>query len=328
MIEFNRIIASIKDGAILKQLEAAIELNDVDAVYDILGINESTFSPISEIVRQSYIRGGVTGALQIGRIPKNDNMVAFNYNVRNQRAEEWLFNESSRLIVEITESQRELVRDVMLDGMAVGDNPKTTAKNLVGRVDKSKNRRVGGVIGLTNQQAGWIGSAKQELKDLDENYFTRELRDKRLDGQIKKAIRDGKKLDAKLLNLAIERMQEKTLKYRSETISRTESITALRAGQYEAIAQAIDEGGVVASDVIKKWDATGGHRTRHWHNQAEQDYRDGIPLDEPFVVAGEMLMYAGDTSLGATGKNTINCRCRMIAEIDFGKKLARLEGFA
>ena len=328
LVEFNNIISSIKDNAVLIQVENAIAAGDVDLVIKLLGLDEATWQPLVEQIRQSYIVGGTTGAGQIGSIPIVGGQITMRFNGSNPRAENWIKTESSALIVEINNSQKELVRETVLNGMIAGDNPKTTARDLIGTVNKETGKRVGGVVGLTSQQASWLKNAKEELKTLDANYFNRELRDKRLDGPIKKAMRDGKKLDANLINKAIKLMGDKTLIYRSENIARTESISALRAGQYEAIAQGVEAGNIEASDVVKKWDATGGHRTRHWHNQAERDYSEGIPLDQYFIVANEQMLYPSDTSGGATGKNIINCRCRLIAEIDFGKKLARLEGFA
>jgi hypothetical protein len=35
-------------------------------------------------------------------------------------------------------------------------------------------------------------------------------------------------------------------------------------------------------------------------------------MDEPFVVDGEQLMFPGDTSMGATARNIVNCRCTCI----------------
>lgn len=54
------------------------------------------------------------------------------------------------------------------------------------------------------------------------------------------------------------------------------------------------------------WDATLDEVTRPHHWVA-----DGltVPVDEPFVIGGERMMFPGDDSLGATAKNLINCRC-------------------
>ena len=56
----------------------------------------------------------------------------------------------------------------------------------------------------------------------------------------------------------------------------------------------------------KKWMTMGDARVRDIHNAAngqEQYYL------EPYQVGGELLMFPGDGSLGASAKNLVNCRC-------------------
>ena len=36
-----------------------------------------------------------------------------------------------------------------------------------------------------------------------------------------------------------------------------------------------------------------------------------VLLEEPFTVGGEKLMHPGDSSMGASAKNIIHCRCTM-----------------
>lgn len=74
------------------------------------------------------------------------------------------------------------------------------------------------------------------------------------------------------------------------------------------------DAGVKASEkgVImgKCWVATNDNRTRDWHSQAWADYGDksnAVPIDDPFIVNGEKMMYPGDKS--ASASNVYNCRC-------------------
>lgn len=65
------------------------------------------------------------------------------------------------------------------------------------------------------------------------------------------------------------------------------------------------------SRVRKEWVSQGDRRVRLAHLDADSDT---VPVDEPFRVGGELLMYPGDTSLGATPGNVINCRCSSIVD--------------
>lgn len=92
--------------------------------------------------------------------------------------------------------------------------------------------------------------------------------------------------------------------HRAEKIAHTEILGAGRTGQYFADKQS----GIV---IGKKWRSALQERTREGHREADNQV---VALDEPFYVANadgqvERLLYPGDTSLGATASNVINCRC-------------------
>lgn len=58
------------------------------------------------------------------------------------------------------------------------------------------------------------------------------------------------------------------------------------------------------STVINVWSTMLDERVRDWHQEAEGQER---RVDQPFDVGGEQLRFPGDTSLGASLRNVINC---------------------
>ena len=322
---FLESVSAIKNDVKVNQLTALIERGDIDGAIKLLGLDPSAFEGMDEALRQAYRTGGMTGAIQIGEVPTENGDIPFRFNMRSPAAEQWLLRESSRLVVEMSDGQQELVREVLTEGLEQGINPRQQALGLVGRMD-STGKRTGGFIGLTTQQAGWVVNARDELESLSPNYFTRELRDKRLDPVIKRAMSEGKELTPEQINRAITRLQGRTLKYRGDVIARTESIKALRAGQHESINQAVDKGEVDEQDVTRIWDSTGNDgRTRDNHLLMEgQTRKQGEPFDFPF---GGQAMFPSDDSLGAPASELIQCRCRENTQIDFLGKLKRVEGF-
>lgn len=73
---------------------------------------------------------------------------------------------------------------------------------------------------------------------------------------------------------------------------------------------AMDDAGIE----FKAWLSSHGPNVREAHAEAEQDYIDDpIPLNEPFVVGGEQMMFPGDDSFGASAGNIINCQCIQLA---------------
>ena len=91
-------------------------------------------------------------------------------------------------------------------------------------------------------------------------------------------------------------------------IARTETTRVENSAHQEVANESARQG----FNVWKKWVATQDDRTRDAHRDM-----DGVevPYDEPFVVDGEEMMYPGDTSLGASAGNVINCRCVMVEVI-------------
>ena len=83
-------------------------------------------------------------------------------------------------------------------------------------------------------------------------------------------------------------------------IARTET-TRVENSAHQAVG---DHGKELGFNMWKRWVATEDGRTRDEH--AEADGQE-VPIDEPFVVGGEEMMYPGDISLGASAGNVINC---------------------
>lgn len=84
---------------------------------------------------------------------------------------------------------------------------------------------------------------------------------------------------------------------RAYVIARTETHGAANYGAYAAA----DETGL---DLNKEWISAEDERTRESHAEANGQVQ---PMESPFIVGGEALMYPGDPSGSAA--NVINCRC-------------------
>jgi hypothetical protein len=91
---------------------------------------------------------------------------------------------------------------------------------------------------------------------------------------------------------------------RATKIARTEVLSAVNATSHFVMGKFI--GG---SNMRKSWLATNDKRTRHTHLAANGQ---GQEYDTPFEVGGSKLMFPGDTSLGAAGKEVIACRCTVL----------------
>lgn len=293
---FDRVAASVDRRAVL----AALEAGNAVAALDLLQVRTDLLAPLAEAIRGAYVAGGsMIGA----GIPPSRAVVGFDG--RHPRAERWVRDNAAALVTEIAADQRAAIRAVLLGQLEAGRNPRAIITNLVGRV--TPQGRQGGIIGLTSQQAGWVENARQQLEALDPGYFQRARRDARFDGLVRRAIRDGQPLSRLDMDRITRRYQERLLAYRAEVVSRTESISALRAGRHEGIEQGIESGAFRRDQVRVRWSATMDARTRDTHQAMNgQEVKMGAAFTFP---SGAQALFPGDGSLGAPASDTVQCRC-------------------
>jgi len=312
---FNASIADIRSKAELNRLADSIERGDVEAAMRALHIDSSAFREVDEAIRRTFIGGGsqATDALNSLRDPTGGRLV-IRFDARLPRAEAWLSDHSSGSITRLVEDQRLAVRQALTEGLTLGNNPRTTALDIVGRINPVSGRREGGIIGITSAQERYVATARRELLSGDtsllRNYLDRNRRDKKFDGLVRKAIEEERKIDRKTVEKMVDRYSDRLLQLRGETVARTETMAALNASQEEAMKQAIDTGAVAKENVVKVWKPSPRMKGSRDNHQAMRGETVGI--NETFSNG---LKFPGDPS-GPIGE-TANCRCTMITKIDY-----------
>ena len=97
--------------------------------------------------------------------------------------------------------------------------------------------------------------------------------------------------------------------------ARTAMTGAQNSGRMQGFKDAREKGVIIK----RIWIATDDRRTRHWHNELDNQETD---IDEPFVNAVGKIMYPGDPA--ADGANIYNCRCTLGSRVvGFDKKKIR-----
>jgi hypothetical protein len=288
---FEQAIRERRESINLVALAQAIEGRDIGRAIEIAGLTRGDMFPLDQAMRTAYFEGASTIP---AAAPAFAARIALDGNA--PRAVEWASNHVGRLITDIIEDNRTAIRGIITGQLAEGVGPRQAAI------------AVRGQIGLTAQQTGFVGNARAQLVGLDAGYFTRQLRDRRFDGIVRKAIADGKPLASVDIDRITQRYSERLLKHRSEVIARTESVTALRMGRREGIQQAIEQG-AIAPDAIKRvWSTSADDRVREDHDAMNGEELEG--MDTPWTLPdGSQMMTPGDTSLGADASQTIQCRC-------------------
>lgn len=327
---FLAAMQGVVDEAIISDMIRAIENGDPVGAFQALGFTPAAMRPITEVIERAFERGGVlTGEQWPQYLRTPTGRAVFRFDVRNSRAEAWLRDHSSQLVTRLTDEARRNVQMTLQQGMIDGRNPRNVALDIVGRMQNVVNpetgvatrHRVGGVVGLTSQQERWVASARRDLSNVDTygEFLTRELRNKRYDSIIERAIHDGRPLPASTIETIMSAYKDAALKWRGESIARTEAMQSLNRSEYEATLQAVDMGALRRQDVTRHWDSAGDSRVRWSHKSMDAKYQaTGVGIDEPFVSPnGSRMMHPGDTSLGAPADELIMCRCRVRMEVDF-----------
>lgn len=220
------------------------------------------------------------------------------FSVTNPKTIGFLNQYEMRLIRQLSEDSLSSVRRAILDGVSAGRNPLDVARDV---------RRF---IGLTDSQTQAVQNFRRLLENQDRTVLARALRDKRFDPTVRAWLDGDLDLKPEQIDKMVDRYTDRYVKYRSETISRTEAIRATQVGNHQVWQQAVDSGQFQAAEVRRSWIYTHDGKARDAHVAIPSMNPDGVGLNEPFATPLGPLLYPGDPA--GTAANVINCRCAVI----------------
>jgi hypothetical protein len=278
----------------------------------------TTLAELESLVLSGDVEAAVTRAVELGSVKLTDEAAAVmvlsgqgqaeflddvldvtvGFDQVNEGAIAALQQNRLRLIQGLTLEQRETVREALFEGIERGINPRETA------------RLIRQSIGLTPRQLRAVGNYRRLLDSLDGEALQRELRDRRFDRTVRRAIRSGDRLTSKQVDTMVDRYRERYLKYRSEVIGRTEALRSAHQGSEEALRQATEAGHIAAGDLEREWVTARDKRVRDSHRDLNGMIRG---VGETFPGDNGDLRYPGDPN--APGSETIQCRCVLATRI-------------
>jgi hypothetical protein len=311
---FLAAVDDLRNGVQISVVAERLERGDIDGALRALNVEPAAFRLFEEGVREAYIGGGVaaTGAIPVLRDP-NGARLLLRFDARSPGAERFMQELSGQRITRITDDILLAARQVMMQGMIDGRNPRSVARDLAGRQNKATGRREGGIIGLTSTQETYVATARQDLLSGNperlRHYLTLKRRNKGFDSMVLSAIKDGKALPREAVDRITGKLSDSYLLLRGETIARTEAIGALNASHRESFDQLVQSGNVQQSQVRKIWRATRDNRTRDSHRILDSE---SVGMNEAFSNG---LQYPCDPTGPAS--EICNCRCSVDYRIDF-----------
>jgi len=284
--EFLAIIAQLRSERSLAELAGLIRTH---RVLDVVGDARAAGAQLAEVISTIYLDAARKIAAHL--TAKTGSFIAFD--IANPRAIAEVKRMAAQWVTEITDQQRQIVIDIVSEGVRAGVNPRTSA------------RQIRDSVGLTMRQHEHAKNYRRALEQLDSGALERALRDRRFDRTVARAIADGKPLTRKQIDSMVTRYRQRYVKYRAEVIARTEAIGAVHRGQQEAWAQAVDRGDIEAGLVVQQWVTAKDTRTRDSHRSMSGQKR---AWGEPFTTgAGYSIRYPHDGD--APSSETISCRC-------------------
>ena len=282
--QFLVMVNSIKDEMVLKEIEQLIISGRIN---EAVTSAEAYVNRFAGQINNVFVASGESTAEIIG------SLAVIDFDITNIRAVNIMRLNKLEFVREFMAEQRLATRYALMDGIERGLNP----------IDQARAFRDS--IGLTVRQQSAVSNYRRLLTEGSAEALNRRLRDGRFDRTVISAIRDGRSLSPEQIDRMVGRYQERYVKYRSEVIARTESLSAVHEGKEEMYQQAFDSGTLDPEKCIRKWHPARDARVRdtHWPMSGQER-----KVGEPFTTgAGVKIMYPGDRN--APAKERIQCRC-------------------
>ena len=243
----------------------ALELGTWENLVDLATQNGATFAPLRE-----GIRVGIGAAAQ--HTASGIKGFAGAVDMYHPGAVQFLKDYTLDRIRQFTDEMREGVREAVHNGLVNGWNPRKTAREI----------RSISTFGLTSRQRAAVNNFRRLVETGDREALTRALRDKRFDASLKKQILGEVNLSREQIDKMVEAYERRYLRYRSETIARTESIRALSSGNRVGWQQFLDQRGKGSTALRRKWYVSPGERTCEFCRPIPRMNPDGRGFDELF----------------------------------------------
>lgn len=290
--DFRAAIVNIKSAHTLTELADLIEQGRIEQAIDrAVTANISNFA-------SSVNSGYILAADESIRYLSDKLNITVSFDQVNIRAVAAMRDNQLRLVREFSQEQRDVTRNVLIDGIQRGENPRVQAI------------KVRDNIGLTARQQSAVKRYRELLESNSTDTLRRKLRDRRFDRTIQRAIDSGEPLTQAQIDKMVARYQERYIKYRSEVIARTEALRSANQGTREGIIQAVDQGAIDRTEIKRTWDSSRDARVRPSHVRLHGLVRG---LDETFPGDDGPILYPGDPN--APASETIQCRCLAITRI-------------
>jgi hypothetical protein len=317
-------IRSITSAVVLKDLIAELERGNLEAAMRMLDITPERFARFEAGILSAYNSGGVATVNGMPALRGPDgNRVTFSWGVRNLPAEQAMRQHAAGLVDGLVVEQLTSVRNVLVDGLSRGQNQRQTALGLVGKINRRTGFREGGLIGLTPSSVQTLDKIYGGLRAGDaqamRDYLGYQLRDKRFDGHVRRALEQGGPVPADAVDRIVVSYSNRALKYRADNLALTETNIALTKAKNDAFQQQIDAGKLEAEDVTKTWGRSVSKEKRADHLAMVGQT---VPFSQLFTLP-DGVQCTGPHDPNLPAHHLVGCKCVMDYSVDFTAQALR-----
>lgn len=298
---------AIDRAALLRLLQQG----DIERAIQLFRIDRGVMFPIERAIQDALIGGGlsVTKDLPKGIAGR------FGFDGNHPRAVAFAQGQAAQLVTNVMDDAILNARAVITDGLSTNRSLDAVARDLVGR--RIGQRRVGGIIGLTNPQTDRMINIRSMLQDPDRigEYFNGNKpryieSNRKFDKLVRTAIREGKSLSVADVDRVAEAYRSKAGLARAKRVAQHEARVNISAGRDEGYVQLLDNPEVETATV--RWQHNKSPKARADHVDVDGTV---ITVGETFNVGGIPMKYPHDTAGGI--ENSAGCKCVGIYRVRF-----------
>lgn len=292
---FLAFVTLVKSDVVIKEINAFLAVGDIEGALAIVDTHIIRLANIIPKVMRDV--GDVESGALLGTLGVAG--VGIGFDPTDTRTADILRQSRLDFIAQTTEAQRAATRQALVRSFEIGEGPRQTA------------RAFRDSLGLTGKQEQAVENYRSLLRRNSSQALERKLRDRRFDRSVQGAIASGDPLAEQQIDRMVTRYRERFVKFRAETVARTEGVRATSRARDEALRQMLEDTGTDETAVERTWNRTRDDRTRD-HHASMQNQKVG--LNQAFIDGnGNSLQFPGDPN--APLDTTAQCRCVVTVRI-------------
>ena len=237
---FQVFLADARADWVIAEVRGLIERGQLN---DALNVANTFVARLGDVFPRVFIAAGYESMAHLAE-QFGQSRVAVSFDPTYPRAAALMRNNKLQFVTGFTNQQRQASQAALVSALDKGQGSLAAA------------RAIRDSIGLTSYQWNAVQNYRRAVEAGSAAALIRELRDRRYDGTLQRAIDDGDLLNNTQIDRMVGRYTSNMLAMRAESIARTETQRVLNQARQEAVQQSMEQTGIDPVKVTRTWNAT------------------------------------------------------------------------